>query len=61
MQKGTYTVKGDLITRKFKVGDDEFLSFEKIKKLTEADLQVEFLSSDGKSVLATVEYKRVKK
>jgi uncharacterized protein (TIGR03066 family) len=60
-QKGTYTVKGDSVTRVFKVGEDEFVSTDKIKKLTETELHAEFLSSDGKSVFATIEYKRVKK
>jgi hypothetical protein len=60
-QTGTYTVKGDAVTRVFKVGKDEFLSTDRIKKLTETELHAEFLSFDGKSVLATIEYKRVKK
>ncbi len=60
-QKGTYAVKGDSVTRTFKVGDDEVVSTERIKKLTETELHTEFLSFDGKSVFATIEYKRVKK
>ncbi len=60
-QKGTYTVKGDSVTRTFKVGEDEFISTEKIKKLTETELHADFLGRDGKSVFATIEYKRVKK
>ena len=60
-QKGTYTVKGDTVTRAFKVGENEVFSIERIKKLTETELHAEFLSFDGKGVLATIEYKRVKK
>ena len=60
-QKGTYTVKGDTVTRTFTVGKDEFFSTDRIKKLTETELHTEFLSFDGKNVVATIEYKRVKK
>jgi uncharacterized protein (TIGR03066 family) len=60
-QKGTYTLKGDSVTRTFKVGEDEFVSIENIKKLTESEIHADFLGRDGKSVFATIEYKRVKK
>ena len=61
-QKGTYTVKGDMVGRIFKVGEYEFFITEKINKLTETELHTQVVSTDAKGDFATIiEYKRVKK
>ena len=61
-QKGTYIVKGDMVARTFKVGEDEFFITEKINKLTETELHTRVVSTDAISLFPVeMEYKRVKK